>query len=284
MKIGDYTIGEGRCFLVAEIGINHNGDVEIAKKLIEAAADAGFDAVKFQKRTPKLCVPRERWSELKETPWGETLPYLDYRLRMEFGAEECDDIDAFCRRLDILWFASVWDMPSYEFMCHYPPTCMKIPSAQLTNDALLKAVGVNGTPVLLSTGMSTAQEVLHAASLVPKERRIFLQCTSCYPAPLVTLDLNVIGTYRREYGEHVGYSGHEVGLAPSIAAVALGAVVLERHVTLDRTMKGSDHAASLEPAGMKRLVRDVRAVERAMGRSDKYLHGSELAARKKLRG
>lgn len=275
------------CFIVAEIGINHNGDIATAKKLIDVAVAAGCDAVKFQKRTPELCVPKEQRDVLKETPWG-TMTYMEYRERVEFGEEEYDAIDVYCREKGILWFASCWDVPSVDFIEQYGPPCYKVASASLTDDKLLAKLADLGRPVILSTGMSHFFEVIQAISTLntptwPQHSLILMHTCSAYPAEYKDLNLRVITTLRDKFGVPVGYSGHETGLATSIAAVALGACVLERHITLDRAMWGSDQAASLAPEGLKHLVRDVRLVEQAMGSPVKRLLDCELSNLNKLR-
>lgn len=284
LEIGDYRIGPGEpAFIVAEIGINHNGDVEIAKKLIDAASQANCNAVKFQKRTPEICVPEDQKDLERETPWGR-LTYLEYRHRVEFGRQEYEIIDGYCREKGILWSASCWDLDSLSFMEQFAPPFHKVPSALLTDEALLDAYVQTGRSLIVSTGMSTLEEIDHAAALLDdRVPWMLLQCTSTYPVNHSEINLRAMDTLRKRYGRPVGYSGHEVGLQVSIAAAALGANVIERHITLDRAMWGSDQAASVEPYGLQRLVRDIRVVEMALGDGVKRLYESELPARRKLR-
>ncbi|GIV17794.1 MAG: sialic acid synthase [Armatimonadota bacterium] len=283
VQIGDRLVGEGQpVYIVAEIGINHNGDVDIAKRLIDAAKLAGCDAVKFQKRTPELCVPPEQRNIPRETPWG-LITYMEYRYKVEFGYEQYAEIDRYCKQQGITWFASCWDIPSVDFIEQFAPPCYKVASASLTDDELLLRLKATGKPILLSTGMSTMDEIRHAVSLLDQDRLIIMHSTSTYPCPPNELNLRMIQTLKHEFGLPVGYSGHEVGLQTTYAAVVLGACVVERHITLDRAMWGSDQAASVEPGGFMRLVRDIRVIEQALGDGVKRVYESELAARAKLR-
>jgi N-acetylneuraminate synthase len=283
VTIGDRQVGPGhRVYVAAEIGINHNGDVNTAKKLIDAAGLAGCDAVKFQKRTPELCVPAAMRDVPRETPWG-LISYMEYRRRMEFGADAFAEIARYCRDKGMAWFASAWDIPSLDFMAQFDTPCIKIPSACLTDDALLRHARSLGTPVVLSTGMSTVEQIRHAVNLLDIKNLVLLHCTSTYPCPPSELNLRAIHTLRDQYPCPIGYSGHEVGLQTTVAAVTLGACFIERHLTLDRAMWGSDHAASVEPGGFSRLVRDIRVVEQAMGDGVKRLYDSELPVMKRLR-
>jgi N-acetylneuraminate synthase len=284
IRIGDRLVGDGHpCFMVAEIGINHNGDLGVARQLIDCAALAGCDAVKFQKRTPELCVPPKQRNVPRETPWG-VITYMAYRRRVEFGQEEYDQIDQYCRLKGMMWTASCWDLPSLEFMRQFDPPFHKVPSAMLTNDDLLEAYRRIGKPVLVSTGMSTEGQIRHAAEVLGDRLPwMFLHCVSTYPSSHDEVNLRTMDWLRREFGRPVGYSGHERGLQISLAAAALGASVIERHVTLDRTMWGSDQAASLEIEGLRRLVRDVRVLEQAMGDGVKRLWDSEVPILRKLR-
>jgi len=283
VRIGERLVGPGQpTFIVAEIGINHNGDPEIAKKLIDVAVSAGCDAVKFQKRTPELCVPRDQWDQPRETPWG-TMSYIDYRRRLEFGEPQYRDIDRYCRQRGIPWFASCWDVASVEFMARFNPPCYKVASPSLTDDTLLRATRTTGKPVILSTGMSTTEQVGHAVEVLGQRDLILLHCTSTYPAGLEELNLRVIETYRVSYECPIGYSGHEIGLQTTLAAVVLGACYVERHITLSRAMWGRDQAASVEPQGLQRLIRDVRAIESAMGDGLKRVYESEIPNMARLR-
>jgi N-acetylneuraminate synthase len=277
-KVGDHH----PCFIVAEIGINHNGDIEIAKQLIDIAKNAGVDAIKFQKRTPELCVPPEQRTVMRETPWGY-ISYMDYRSRVEFKFAQYREIDNFCKEKGMIWFASVWDEPSVDFMDAFDVPCYKIASALLTNDALLRHIRTKGHPVILSTGMSSLEEVDHAVGILGKENLILLHTSSVYPAHYEELNLRIIPMLRERYEMPIGYSGHETGLPSTVAAVALGACLVERHITLDRAMWGSDQAASLEPNGITRLVRDIRLVELALGDREKRVLSREIPMRKRLR-
>lgn len=283
IKIGDRIIGDGHpVFIVAEIGINHNGDVNAAKGLIDVAHEAGCDAVKFQKRNPEVCVPPEQRGVMRETPWGY-ITYIDYRYKVEFGQAEYSEIDRYCKDRGIMWFASCWDKDSVDFMGKFNSPCYKIASASLNDDNLLKHVRSRGKPVILSTGMSTQEEVDRAVSVLGKENLILMHCVSTYPADEAELNLSVIPSFRERYGVPVGYSGHERGVVPTVTAVALGACAIERHITTDRTLWGSDHSASLEPKGLKMLVKETRIFEKARGDGIKRLLPSEAPIAKKLR-
>ncbi|MHA1368342.1 MAG: N-acetylneuraminate synthase family protein [Promethearchaeota archaeon] len=283
VRIGDKRIGPGHpCYIIGEIGINHNGDLSVAKKMIDIAAAAGCDAVKFQKRTPELCVPESQRNLMRETPWG-IMTYMEYRERIEFGHEEFQEIDRYVKEKGIHWFASAWDIPSVEFLENYQPVCYKIASASLTDDALLKRIAETGRPVMLSTGMSTMDQIAHAVEQLATDQLLVAHSTSTYPCNPKELNLRMIQTLQKLYPFPVGYSGHEVGLQTTYAAVALGAAFVERHITLDRAMWGSDQAASVEPAGLIRLVRDIRIIEQAMGDGVKVVYDSELPAMKRLR-
>jgi len=283
VKVGDRLIGPGQpVYTVAEIGINHNGDVGIACRLIDAAADAGFDAVKFQKRTPELCVPPDQRHLERDTPWGR-MTYLDYRHRIELGTEQFSVIAAHCRARKIAWFASCWDEPSVDFIEQFDPPCHKLASASITNEGLVGRVVATGRPIILSTGMSSPEEIRAAVELCRDRPLVLTHATSAYPCPPEETNLRMIQTLEGDFACPVGYSGHEIGLQITLAAVALGACCIERHVTLDRAMWGSDHAASVEPQGMARLIRDIRIIERAMGDGVKRVYASELASKAKLR-
>ncbi len=284
IKIGDQPVGDGHpIFITAEIGINHNGDLGIAKRLIDAAWTAGCDAVKFQKRNPAKCVPKAQQDVLRDTPWGR-MRNIEFRERLEFGFDSYKEIDYYCRSKPILWFVSCWDEDSVEFMSELRPPCYKVPSACLTNDRLLNAVRRELQPIVVSTGMSTLAQVTHAVEFVGTDDIILLQCTSDYPAKPEELNLRVLSTYRERFQCLVGYSGHEVGISTTFAAAALGACYIERHITLDRTMWGSDHAASIEPEDFACLVRGIRAIEMAMGDGEKRVYESERRAMIRLRG
>jgi N-acetylneuraminate synthase len=283
VEIGGKPVGEGHpAYVIAEIGLNHNGDVKLAKQLIDAAALAGCDAVKFQKRTPELCVPPEQRNIERETPWG-IMTYMDYRYRVEFGEKEFAEIDRYCKDKEIAWFASCWDEPSIDFIDRFNPPCYKVASASLTDDVLLKHTAATGRPMIISTGMSTVEEIDAAVALLGPKKLLIAHATSTYPCQPDELNLRMIGTLRAKYDCPIGYSGHEVGLQTTLAAVALGASFVERHITLDRAMWGSDQAACVEHAGFHRLVRDIRVIEKAMGDGVKRVYESELPIRKKLR-
>ncbi len=284
VRIGSRVIGGGSpVYVVAEIGLNHNGDVELAKRLIDVASQAGADAVKFQKRTPEISTPAHMRDMPRETPWG-TMTYLEYRYRVEFGRDEYVEIADYATMAGLDWFASPWDVPSVAFLEDLNVVAHKVASAALTDLELLAALRETGKPVILSTGMSTIEEIDRALNALGTERVVLLHATSTYPMEPEEANLKTIATLRDRYpGIPVGYSGHERGLQISLAAVALGAVAVERHVTLDRTMWGSDHAASLEPAGLEHLVRDIRIVEQALGDGVKRVFPGELAPMAKLR-
>jgi N-acetylneuraminate synthase len=284
LDIAGTRVGPGYpCFVIAEVGINHNGDLALAKRLIDVAAAAGCDAVKFQKRTPDICVPDEQKGLERDTPWGR-ITYLEYRYKVEFGQEEYEAIDAHCRQRGILWTASCWDEPSLAFIEQFAPAFHKIASPVLTHDDLLRAHVATERPLVVSTGMSTLAEIDHAAKVLGDASPwMFLHCTSSYPARAEEINLRMMDTLRQRFGRPVGYSGHEVGLQISLAAVARGADALERHVTLDRAMWGSDQAASVEPGGLQRLVRDARIIEAALGDGVKQVYASEVPMRAKLR-
>lgn len=283
-KIGDKLVGEKQpTFVIAEIGINHNGSVELAKKMIAGAAAAGADAVKFQKRTPEICVPKDQWDIERDTPWGR-MKYIDYRYKTEFGEEEYSEIDKFCKSNDIMWTASCWDIPSVEFIEKFDVPFHKAPSAALTDIEMLKKMAQSDIPVMISSGMSTMDHIQNAIDEIGKENLLLAHSTSTYPCKLEELNLRVITTLRNKYPDiPIGYSGHETGLAPSWAAVVLGADFLERHITLDRAMWGSDQAASVEIGGFIRLISNIRDIEKAMGDGIKKVYDSEVPIMKKLR-
>jgi N-acetylneuraminate synthase len=284
VRIGNRFVGDGQpVFVIAEIGINHNGSLALAKKLIDGASLAGADAVKFQKRTPEKCVPRDQWEVQRSTPWG-SMSYIDYRRKIEFGVEEYVAIDRYCREREIVWFASCWDEESVEFMERFAPPCYKASSASLTDLGLLQAMKKTDRPLIISTGMSTKEEIEGAVGALGRERLLIAHSTSTYPCPPQELNLRMIRTLKECYVDcPVGYSGHEVGLAPTWAAVSLGATFVERHVTLDRAMWGSDQAASVEVSGFMRLVASIRDIEKSMGDGVKRVYEAELQKRNTLR-
>jgi N-acetylneuraminate synthase len=283
VNLAGKTIGDGYpVFTIGEIGINHNGDIQVACALIELAAKAGFDAVKFQKRTPLLCVPKDQRDVIRETPWG-AMTYMEYRERVEFGEAEYRLIDEKCRKLGLLWFASCWDIPSVDFMESFDTPCFKIASACLTNDELLTHIRKKRRPVILSTGMSTLDEIRRAVSLLDTRTLLVAHTTSSYPCSVSELNLRMIGTLKDQFDCPVGYSGHETGQLMTCVAVGAGAVFVERHITLDKSMWGSDQAASLSPEEFTELLKEIRQAERAMGDGQKRIYDSELSALKKLR-
>lgn len=275
-----------RTYIIAEIGINHNGSMETAKKLIDIAALSGCDSVKFQKRDPDVCVPEHQKSVMRSTPWGE-MTYLDYKYKVEFSKEQYDEIDAYCQSKGISWTASPWDLGSLEFLLSYDTTpFIKLPSALLTDTELLTASAKSGKKVILSTGMSTLEEIDEAVKVLREhagDNFALLHCNSSYPAPLEDLNLSCIRTLKDRYDCEVGYSGHEFRLGTTVAAVYLGASILERHITLDRTMWGSDHMSSVEPQGLIKLVKGVRELEIAFGDGVKVVTEAEEKIKKKLR-
>ncbi|NTV62225.1 MAG: N-acetylneuraminate synthase [Oscillochloris sp.] len=284
VKIGQRLVGEGApVYVIAEVGINHNGDLNLARRLIDAAVVAGCDAVKFQKRTPELCVPPEQRAIMRETPWG-LMTYLDYRQRIELDHAAYVEIDHYCRAKGIAWFASCWDAPSVDLIETFDPVCHKIASASLTDARLLERINRTGRPMILSTGMSTWDEIGQAVARLDPQRLLIAHATSTYPCTPDELNLKMIHTLQRAFANPIGYSGHEVGLQTTLAAVAMGACFIERHITLDRAMWGSDQAASVEPGGFARLVRDIRVIERALGDGLKHVYDSELPSRARLRG
>ncbi|MGH8582262.1 MAG: N-acetylneuraminate synthase family protein [Gammaproteobacteria bacterium] len=284
VDLGGRRIGTGEpVYVIAEIGINHNGSLAIAKQLIEGAQRAGADAVKFQKRTPELCVPRDQWAIERDTPWGR-MTYIDYRRRVELSRDDYQAIQRYCAALGLHWTASCWDEQAIEFMEEFAPPFYKMASASLTDLPLLRKARASGRPVMISTGMSTMEEIEQAVDTLGEQHLLIAHSTSTYPCPVEELNLRMIGSLHARYpGVPIGYSGHEVGLAPTLAAVALGAAFIERHITLDRAMWGTDQAASVELGGLERLVRNVRDIEKSLGDGVKRLYAGELGARQRLR-
>lgn len=282
--IGDSIVGAGRpVYITGEIGINHNGELSTAFALIDQAAAAGCDAVKFQKRTPEVCTPRDQWEIERDTPWGR-MTYIDYRHRVEFGVEEYAAIDEYARQRGIAWFASPWDVESVDFLEQFDVPAHKVASASLTDDELLRRLRATGRTIILSTGMSTPRQIRHAVEVLGSDTIVLCHATSTYPAKPSELNLRMIHTLQAEFPNvPIGYSGHETGLQTTLAAVALGAAFVERHITLDRAMWGSDQAASVEPPGLQRLVRDIRTISESLGDGVKRIYDGELAAMKKLR-
>jgi N-acetylneuraminate synthase len=282
IKVGSKRIGDNEpCFIIAEIGINHNGDIDLAKRLISVAVAAGCDAVKFQKRTVEVVYTAEELAKPRENPFGPTNG--DLKLGLEFEQEEYEEIDAFCRSVKMTWFASPWDEGSVDFLERFSVPVYKIASASLTDDHLLRHIRKTGKPVILSTGMSTYAEIDHAVEVLGKKDLILMHATSTYPANYDELNLNAIPVMANRYGVPVGYSGHETGIPTSVCAAALGACSVERHITMDRASWGSDQAASLEPNGISRLVRDIRLWEQSKGDGVKRVYEREVPIIKKLR-
>jgi N-acetylneuraminate synthase len=283
-KVGKINIGDGHpVFIVAEIGINHNGSLDVAKKLIESAKAAGCDAVKFQKRTPEICVPKDQWNIERDTPWGR-MTYIDYRHKVEFTKDNYSEIDRFCKENDIIWFASCWDEEAVNFVEQFDVPIYKTASASLTDKNLLLKHKKLNKPTIISTGMSTMEEIEEAEKIFDKNNLLIAHSTSSYPCSNEELNLKMITTLKEKYPSiPIEYSGHETGLAPTWGAVVLGAAFVERHITLDRAMWGSDQAASVEPNGFNRLVRNIRDIEIALGDGIKRVYPSEMSARTKLR-
>lgn len=293
IRFGERLVGDGHpVYVIAEIGINHNGSVELARKMIDGAVLAGCDAVKFQKRTPEVCVPKDQWKIERDTPWGR-MTYIDYRHKTEFGVKEYAEIDKHCKDRKIQWFASCWDEPSVDFMERFEPPCYKIASASVTDISLLERLKATNRPLIMSTGMSSIEEIKTAVAVLDtpttaagrsEQRLSIMHAVSMYPCSVGDLNLRMIGTLKEMFPTlPVGYSGHETGLTPTFAAVALGACMVERHITLDRAMWGSDQAASVEITGLMRLVGGIRDVHAALGDGVKRVHEKEIAQAKKLR-
>ena len=282
VKVGNKTIGAGYpCFIIAEIGINHNGCLNTAKKMIDIAVSSGCDAVKFQKRTVDIVYTKEELAMPRPNPFGDTNG--DLKRGLEFKLEDYEEIDDYCKKKGIMWFTSCWDKNSVDFTEYFNPPCYKIASASLTDDELLKYTASKGKPILLSTGMSTLEEIEHAVRVIDSEDIVIYHCTSTYPTDGNEANLSAIRYFNNHYDYPVGYSGHERGITPSVLAVALGACSVERHITLDRAMWGSDQAASLEPEGLFRLVRDIKSVPVLLGNGNKIVYESEKPIIKKLR-
>lgn len=281
--IGNAKIGAGNpTYVIGEIGINHNGDIEIAKQLMLAAKQGGMDAVKFQKRTPEICVPEHQRGQMRDTPWGY-ITYMDYRYKTEFGEAEYAEINRYAKEIGITWFASEWDIPSVEFIEKFDPAAHKVPSALITDKDLLRAYKATGKPIIISTGMSTMEEIQTAVDILGLENLIICHTTSSYPCPPEELNLRMIPKLQALYNCPIGYSGHEVGLVTTAVAVAMGACLVERHITLDRAMWGSDQSASVEPQGITRLVKYIRVTERSLGDGVKKVYDSEKSSMSKLR-
>ncbi|HLD93346.1 MAG TPA: N-acetylneuraminate synthase family protein [Anaerolineales bacterium] len=283
LRIGKRLVGDGHpTYIVGEIGINHNGDIEIAKQLIDLARWAGADAVKFQKRNPELAVPPDQRDKMRETPWGY-ITYLEYRHKVEFSEDQYREIEGYCKQKGMDWFVSVWDEASVDFIEAFDTPCYKVPSASLTDHKLLRHVRKTGRPIILSTGMSTMDQIKAAVSVVGTENLMLTHATSTYPCDPDELNLRMIRTLHETFPCPVGYSGHEVGLVTSAVAVAMGACLVERHITVDRAMWGSDQAASVEPQGLHALVKYIRVTEQSLGDGQKRVYDSEQLSLQKLR-
>ncbi len=284
VRINKRDVGYGEpVYVIAEIGINHNGSLDIAKKMIDGAVFAGCNAVKFQKRTPELCVPKDQWHIERDTPWGR-MTYIDYRHRMEFSLNDYAEIDRYCKAKEIDWFASCWDEEAVEFIEQFNPPMHKLPSASLTDHNLIQVMRNTGRPLMISTGMSTMREIEDAINVAGTIDLLIAHSTSAYPCSVTELNIRMIHTLMEFYPTvPIGYSGHEVGLAPTLGAVAMGASFVERHITLDRALWGTDQAASVEILGMHQLIRNIRDIERSMGDGKKRVYPSEVPVMQKLR-
>jgi len=282
VQIGNKLVGDGQpCYVIAEIGINHNGNIDLAKRLISVAVAAGCDAVKFQKRTIDVVYTEKELATPRENPFGSTNG--DLKRGLEFGELDYAEIAEFCKQVKIDWFVSPWDEASVDFVQMFNPPVYKIASASLTDDHLLQHIRKTGKPLIVSTGMSTYAEIDHAVEVLGKDDLVLMHTTSTYPAKYEQLNLRAIPSMIARYGIPVGYSGHETGIPTSVVAAALGACCVERHITMDRAMWGSDQAASLEPNGISRLVRDIRLCEQSMGDGVKRVYEEEIPVMKKLR-
>ena len=283
VKIGNRLVGPGQpCYVIAEIGINHNGDLNVAKQLIQMSAEAGCDAVKFQKRTPELCVPLDQRDVVRETPWGQ-MTYMYYRYKVEFDEKQYKELADYAQTFNLHLFASPWDVESVDFMVKMNHPVIKIPSASITDVELLEKIASTKLPVIMSTGMSTMTQIDKAVSILNKGNLLIAHSTSAYPCDPQELNLRMIPVLQDRFQVPIGYSGHETGLQTTVAAVTLGACFVERHVTLDRAMWGSDQSASVEPQGLVRLVRDIRTVEMALGDGIKKVYESEKKPMSRLR-
>ena len=278
----EFNIPE-HCKIVAEIGINHNGDLEIAKKLIDMAKKCGCDAVKFQKRTIDIVYTKELLDEKRESPWGTT--QREQKEGLEFSEKEFDEINEYCKKINIEWFASAWDIPSLDFLDKYEPKSQKIASAMITNEEFLNAVATRKIHTYISTGMTTPSMIDKAINIFKGQNCDFtlMHSVSTYPCPPKKLNLKNIPFLKKKYKCKVGYSGHESSPAPSAFAASLGATCIERHITLDRTMYGSDQAASLEESGLKILVDTVRLLKVSIGNERTGIYPEEVPIAKKLR-
>lgn len=272
-----------KIFLIGEIGINHNGNLNNAKKLIKVAKRVGFDAVKFQKRTPEITTPKSKANTIRETPWGK-ITYLDYKKKIEFGKKEYDIIDKFCKKIDILWTASCWDVPSVKFIEKYKVKFHKVPSACITDMGLLRELKKTKKPIIISTGMSTEKQIKKAVKILSQKNLSILHCNSSYPSRADDLNLRYIEKLKNMFKKSIiGYSGHEMNLSSSVAAIVLGAKIIERHITLDKSMWGTDQQSSIEPLGFARLIKEADTVLRSLGKPKKIVYPEEKKIMLKLR-
>lgn len=282
VSIGGKLVGDGEpCFILAEHGINHCGSMDLERQLIAVSAQCGADAVKLQKRTVDVVYSPEELSKPRASVFGDTNG--DLKRGLEFSPEQFATVDTLCEEHGLLWLASCWDENAVDEIETFNPPAYKIASASLTDDDLLRHTRATGKPIILSTGMSSIEEIDHAVDVLGTDDLIILHCTSTYPAENHELNLLCIPRLRERYGVPIGYSGHEQGIATTVAAVCFGACLVERHLTLDRSHWGSDQAASLEPQGFARMVRDIRAVEQAFGDGEKVVYESERPIIAKLR-
>lgn len=272
-------------YFIAEIGINHNGDLQVAKRLIDATFACQWNCVKFQKRNPDICVPDNQKNIMRETPWGK-MTYLEYRKKVEFGEKEYDYISNYCKEKPIDWTASVWDIPSVEFISQYDVPFIKIPSAKITEKEMLIKSCQTKKPIILSTGMSTLEEIDEAVNILEKHasQYVLMYTNSAYPTPINELNIRCITTLKERYKCPIGYSGHEYDLEPTVFAAVLGVKIIERHITIDHNMWGTDQAASLEVTGMDILRKRIKDVDIILGDKMKKITESEVKVRKKLRG
>lgn len=284
IKIDNNIISKkSKTYIIAEAGINHNGSLKNAIELIKIAKSAGATAIKFQKRSPKKCVPKSFWKIKKDTPWGK-LDYIDYKIKIELSLDDYSKINDFCKKIGITWFASCWDIQSVKDLSDFKLPCYKLASASITDLELIKFISSFKKPIFMSTGMSTEKQIRKAYSLIKKNPNVILHCNSQYPSKYENLNLRYIQRLIQKYKKSfIGYSGHEISLTPTVAAVVLGAKVVERHITIDKSMWGTDQVCSLEPLGFNRLVREIRVIEKSLGEEKKIITNEEKQMIKKLR-
>ncbi len=281
--INNYINSQNSVYFIGEIGINHNGDLDLAKRIMKEAKVSGFSAVKFQKRNPEITTPEEVKDNLRETPWGN-MTYLEYKFKIEFQKREYDEINKYAKELNIDWFASCWDEESLDFINRYDVPCIKIASACITNKKLMNQHVKTEKPLIMSTGMSSLDQIEKAFNILSQNPLAILHSTSTYPCPPEELNLNMIKTMKSLYPKNpIGYSGHESGLSTSIAAAVIGAKIIERHITIDRSLWGTDQAASLGPEGMRKLIGSVNSVIKSLGDGIKKVYPSEQKSITNLR-